>query len=206
MARIKESVSSAYAQIDKEALKRPIIFVVDMINGFIREGALHDPAIQECVKPIGDLINRLDCRRIFVADAHPPKTREFQSYPKHCIIGTDESEIVAELQPYVEAVFHKNSTNAFLCEAFQAFLKNDSDRYDDVIITGCCSDICILQFALCFNAWLNEHNKEEKRIIVPIDCIDTYHMEKIHDVYECNAFALQNMSANGIQVVSKIKG
>ena len=69
-----------------------------------------------------------------------------------------------------------------------------------------CSDICILQFALCLNAWLNEHNFERMRVIVPINCVDTYHIEGIHDAAEQNRFALQNMEANGIIIVSAIEG
>ncbi len=187
-------------------LHQPLIFVVDMINGFIHEGALHDPAILNCAQPIRDLIQTLDCRRIFIADAHPPKTREFLSYPPHCVIGTKESEIIDELVPFVEEVFTKNSTNAFTCEAMTRFLNTELDQYQDIIITGCCSDICILQFALCLNAWLNEHNFERMRVIVPINCVDTYHIEGIHDAAEQNRFALQNMEANGIIIVSAIEG
>lgn len=56
-------------------------FVIDMINGFVRRGALHDPAIAQAAQPIKDLIELLECRTVFVADSHPPKTREFLSYP-----------------------------------------------------------------------------------------------------------------------------
>ena len=54
------------------------------------------------------LIERLACRTIFVADAHPPKTREFQSYPQHCVIGSGEDEVVDELTPYIHQLMRKN--------------------------------------------------------------------------------------------------
>lgn len=201
MARIQETVTET---MNIAQLNDPIIFVVDMINGFIKEGALHDAAIMDCVKPIQQLIEDADCRRIFVADAHPPKTREFISYPAHCVIGTSESEIIDELKPYVEEVFHKNSTNAFTCADMETFLKTDIDRYHDIVICGCCSDICIMQFALCLNAWLNEHNRDTMRIIIPTNTIDTYHIEGIHDAQSENAFAIRNMRANGITIVNEI--
>lgn len=206
MARVQNEIIQTYPDMPLSDLTHPILFVVDMINGFIKEGALHDEAILECAKPIQELAKQLQCRRIFVADSHPPHTREFNSYPEHCVIGTAESEVISELQPYVEALFHKNSTNAFLCEDFREFLNEDFYYYDDIIITGCCSDICILQFALCFQAYLNEHNENDKRIIVPINCIDTYHIEGVHDASKNNAFAIKNMSANGICLVNSIKG
>lgn len=204
MARLPQEYNRQLSALTQNELHQPIVFVVDMINGFIKEGALHDPAILACAKPIQQLLTDLDCRRIFIADAHPPKTREFHSYPPHCLIGTAESEVIAELKPYIEELFHKNSTNTFTTDEFQAFLKSDIDTYRDIIITGCCSDICIMQFALCLNAWLNEHNKSEHRIVIPVDCVDTYHVDALHDALKNNQFALENMQANGITVVSSI--
>ena len=203
MARIEKEFHRQFAPLKQEQLDRPILFVVDMNNGFIKSGALHDAAILSCADAIAQLLTDLDCRRIFVTDAHPPKTREFAAYPAHCVIGTAESEIIDELQPYVEEIIAKNSTNAFVAPQFQSFLAEDIDAYRDIIITGCCSDICIMQFALCWNAWLNEHNMSEHRIIVPLDCVDTYHSD-VHDARENNRFALANMQANGILVVASI--
>lgn len=206
MARVHDTYLKQFQTMSKTALKDPIVFVVDMINGFIKEGALHDSAIFECVKEIQALVKENDMASIFIADAHPPLTREFQSYPAHCVIGTSESEVVEELQPYMEHLFHKNSTNTFTCPDFQNFLKTDMDQYRDIIITGCCSDLCVLQFALCLNAWLNEHNKSEVRIIIPIDCIETYHIEGVHDAVSMNEFAISNMAMNGIHIVTHMEG
>ena len=141
----------------------------------------------------------------FIADSHPPKTREFNSYPSHCVIGTKESEVIQELQPYVQELMRKNSTNAFTCPDFQIFLTERMDSYRDIVITGCCTDICILQFALCLNAWLNEHNKTDQRIIIPLSCVDTYHIEGVHDAVSCNEFSIRNMEANGICIVSSLE-
>lgn len=205
MARVNDTFASQFSAMHLEELKKPVVFVVDMINGFVFEGALGDEAIHEITASIKTLIEDVEARTFFVADAHPPKTREFISYPSHCVIGTSESEVIEELQPYIHELFHKNSTNTFTSPDFQAFLEEGRlDAYEDIILTGCCSDICILQFALCLNAWLNEHNKVEKRIIVPINCIDTYHIEGIHDAVSTNEFSIANMKANGISVVSKI--
>lgn len=206
MARVNKTFLKEYQAMELNDIKDPILFVVDMINGFVFEGALADPSIDEITRNIEMLLQELDARSIFIADAHPPKTREFQSYPSHCVIGTRESEVIDALQPYIHELFHKNSTNTFTCVDFQQFLKEQRlDLYHDIIITGCCSDICILQFALCLNAWLNEHNRNDLRIIVPINCIDTYHIEGIHDAIMTNEFSIANMKANGIVVVSELK-
>lgn len=205
MARVSKQFLEAYKPLSTKELKDPVIFVVDMIEGFVHEGALHDEAIHAATMHIENLIRDAEQRVIFIADSHPPKTREFISYPSHCVIGTKESEVIQELQPYVQELMRKNSTNTFTCPDFQLFLKECLKNYRDIVITGCCTDICILQFALCLNAWLNEHNKTEQRIIIPLSCVDTYHIEGVHDAVSCNEFSIRNMEANGICIVSKLE-
>lgn len=205
MARVSKQFLEAYKPLSTKELKDPVIFVVDMIEGFVHEGALHDEAIHAATMHIESLIRDAEQRVIFIADSHPPKTREFISYPSHCVIGTKESEVIQELQPYVQELMRKNSTNTFTCPDFQLFLKERLKNYRDIVITGCCTDICILQFALCLNAWLNEHNKTEQRIIIPLSCVDTYHIEGVHDAISCNEFSIRNMEANGICIVSKLE-
>lgn len=206
MARVTTSLVENYPKMHIDQLQNPIIFVVDMINGFVKEGALCDKKMIDIVPAITQLAQSEVGRMIFVADAHPQKTREFQAYPTHCVIGTSESEVIEELQPYIHEQFHKNSTNTFFCPDFQSFLKERFYQYDDIVITGCCSDICILQFALSVQAWLNEHNEVSKRVIVPISCIDTYHLDTVHDCITYNTFSIQNMAANGVVVVSEFIG
>ena len=205
MARVSKQFLEAYKPLSTKELKDPVIFVVDMIEGFVHEGALHDEAIHAATMHIESLIRDAEQRVIFIADSHPPKTREFISYPSHCVIGTKESEVIQELQPYVQELMRKNSTNTFTCPDFQLFLKERLKNYRDIVITGCCTDICILQFALCLNAWLNEHNKTGQRIIIPLSCVDTYHIEGIHDAVSCNEFSIRNMEANGICIVSSLE-
>lgn len=205
MARVSERFLESYESLSMEDLHNPIIFVVDMVNGFVHEGALHDEAIHDITGNILNLIQDAQQRVIFIADSHPPKTREFISYPSHCVIGTSESEIIEELKPHVQELMRKNSTNTFTCPDFQHFLQERIDQYADIVITGCCTDICVMQFALCLNAWLNEHNKEQHRIIIPINCVDTYHINDVHDAQSCNEFSIRNMEANGIYIVSELE-
>ena len=205
MARVNEQFLEAYEPLSMKELKDPIIFVVDMIECFVHEGALHDEAINAVTVHIEALIKDAQQRVIFIADSHPPKTREFNSYPTHCVIGTTESEVIQELKPHVQELMRKNSTNTFTCPDFQSFLTERMDSYRDIVITGCCTDICILQFALCLNAWLNEHNKTDQRIIIPLSCVDTYHIEGVHDAVSCNEFSIRNMEANGICIVSSLE-
>ena len=91
MARLKNNL---YKPMNVDELKDPVVFVVDMVNGFVKEGALADPEIMSIAEGQKKLMDQLECRNVFVCDTHPPKTREFLSYPQHCMIGTKEAEVV----------------------------------------------------------------------------------------------------------------
>lgn len=203
MARLK---SNQYESMKLNELKDPVVFVVDMVNGFVKEGALADLEIMSIVEDQKKLMDQLECRNVFVCDTHPPKTREFLSYPQHCMIGTKEAEVIDELKYYIKRIIHKNSTNTFVAPEFQEFLRDECSRYKDLIIIGCCTDLCILQFALSLQSYLNEHNLCEQRVIVPVNMVETYHIEDVHDAYFWNDVSLKNMATNGITVVSEIRG
>ena len=129
---------------------KELLFIVDMVNGFVKEGSMHDAKIMDIVEVI-----QKECEthkdRLFIADTHEKEAMEFRSFPPHCIKGTSESEIIDELKPYVKEVLEKNSTNTFHV-LNKAILKD----YDSFKIVGCCSDICVMQLALSLKTYLNQ--------------------------------------------------
>lgn len=191
-------------KLQSESCQKPIVFVIDMINGFVKEGALADPRINSIVPNLIQLMEGMNCRNVFVCDSHPPHTREFDAFAPHCLIGTKEAEVIDELKPYIKRIMKKNSTNAFHCQDFLSFLEEEMDSYRDFIVTGCCTDLCVLQFVLTLQAWLNEHNKKEYRIIVPKNCVETYDIPNVHSAKEWNELSLKMMQMNGILVVDSI--
>ena len=202
MARL---TTNAWPTLSRAELVDPVIFVIDMVNGFVKEGALADSAIADIKPEIARLLDETDCANVFVCDAHPPKTREFEAYPPHCVIGTPESEVVDELADRIQRVIHKNSTNAFMAPEFTQWLDERLHHYKDIVITGCCTDLCVLQFALAMQTYFNEHNMTDKRVIVVADCVDTYNIKDSHPAVFWNEAALANMAANGITVVKNIE-
>ena len=185
-------------------LHEPVLLVVDMINGFAREGALADPAIAGIAPKISQLIEALPGEPVFITDEHDADAREFEAFPAHCLKGTEESAVIDELQPYVKTKLPKNSTDAFQSPAFRKFFVENGDRFTDWIITGCCTDICILQFALSLNACFNEHGIHS-RVIVPADCTATYHMDDVHNAAQWQKMALDIMAASGVLVCDGIE-
>lgn len=201
MARLNKEACNETLAINRN---NAILFVVDMINGFCKKGAMADPDIMNIVLPITELCkNMLPLKRTyFITDCHGEDDIEFKSFPKHCLKGTEESKVVDELLKYVEQgfVIEKNSTNAF-----HSFINKDEffkHCPEKIIITGCCTDICVMQFAISFKTFLNSMNLE-KQVIVPIDCVDTYDAPH-HKANLRNEDALTIMKEAGIEIVDNI--
>ncbi|AGC67670.1 isochorismatase hydrolase [Thermoclostridium stercorarium subsp. stercorarium DSM 8532] len=182
------------------------LVIVDMINGFVREGALKSPRAEALIPEISRLskaCDELKITKLAFADSHTGESPEFDSYPEHCIRGTSESEVVDELKEvggYI--LIPKNSTNGFHEEEFQKWLKRN-EKINTFIVTGVCTDICVQQFAITLKTWFNMMNKKS-RIIVPINTVDTYDLG-VHNAELTHVMALYNMSTNGIELVSEIK-
>lgn len=200
MAKVSCNYIEKIKGMEMNALQQPLVFVVDMINGFVKEGNLSDPAIMEIVPMIKALLNNIH-PSYFICDSHDLNAREYSAYPLHCIKNTEESQVISELKSYAKNIILKNSTNAFHCEGIQKLIHEELSLYKDIIIVGCCSDICILQFALALNTYLNEHELKDKRVIVPINMIETFHIKGVHDAMKWNEIACDLMLANAIEVV-----
>ncbi len=196
--------------IDLKSLdkNKTALFIVDMVVGFVYSGALSSPRVAAIVNNIVELNKKTEgYKKLFFLDNHEKDSQEFRCFPSHCVKGTDEAELISELKTeYSEGqeIFYveKNSTNGFYSIGFQEWLKKYEDEVDNFIITGCVTDICVLQFALSIKAYFNEKNKS-KRIIVPMNTVETYDGGS-HDGYLMNLFALYNMHINGIEVAEKI--
>ena len=191
--------------IDTLKSENTCLVIIDMINGFTREGALKSPRIEAIIPQIADLsrtAHKIGMTRIAFADCHTDKSFEFESYPVHCKAGSSESEIVDELKE-IEGyhLFNKNSTNGFLEPEFKKWILQHEDL-DTFIITGDCTDICVMQFAVSLKTWFNL-NDRKSRVIVPVNAVETYDLG-IHNANLMNMFALNSMMGNGIEVVSEI--
>lgn len=178
----------------------PIVFVLDMCNGLLKEGALSDPSIMYIVDDIKSLLDKIH-PSIFACDSHDLDAREFDSTSIHCVRYSEESKVIDELLPYAKTIYYKNATNPFVCEDIQLFVRDQIHQYRDIIVVGCCSDVGILQFALSMNAYINQKGLYEHRVIVPINMIETYHIDGLHDSGKWNQVACDMMLANDIDVV-----
>ncbi len=185
---------------------KKLLVIIDMINGFIKEGPLSDENINLITPNIIELIKKYKTSNddiISFQDAHSIDSKEFANFPVHCLKGTNESNLIDELLPYKESmnIIYKNSTSGFVCKEFMNYLEENKNTLEEIIITGCCTDICVINFAIPLKNYFNEYNLNTK-IIVPKNCVETYNSE-IHNSKEYNEMAFKLMKQAGINIEDK---
>ncbi len=126
-----------------------LLVVVDMQNGFLREGNL---ASERCLAVLPAVRREVDQalaagrRVLFTADTHEVNDAEFAVFPEHCIRGTREADLVDELLPLLARdevlLVRKRRCSAL----FETEMEGHLHRFgiDAVRICGVCTDICVL--------------------------------------------------------------
>ncbi len=185
----------------KEDLEK-LLVVVDMVNGFIREGAMASSNIEHIIPRIKTLVDKALEEKEGVAlikDTHEVGCLEFKKFPEHCVKGTRESELVDELKPYEKdgLVYEKNSTSTMFAPGFMKDIEA-MKKLREVIITGCCTDICVLNLAIPLTNYFDQNDRDVK-VMVYEDAIETYDAPT-HEAKEYNEMALKLMRQAGIEV------
>lgn len=184
---------------------RRLLIIVDMVNGFVKEGNMADPYIAHIIPEQLRLIQEILENQeglIFIKDNHELGCKEFERYPMHCVIGTEEAELVEELRPFEKEafVYPKNSTSALFAPHFLEDIEK-MENLNEVIITGCCTDICDMNLAIPLQNYFDENNKDVE-IVVPMNAVETYDAP-FHNREEYNNMAFKMMEQSGIHLVKK---
>lgn len=183
------------------------LIVVDMVNGFVTEGVLHDKEIGNIIRRQIELIKEAknECKLIiFIKDTHTKNSVEFERFgdTEHCVKGTKEQELVDELKVYEEKEdtisIEKNSTSFMEAPDFRELMKYQKELTDFDIV-GCCTDICIVNGTIALANYLDQ-NDIHHTIRVHEDAIATF-AEKERQNYADAAKIL--MAQQGIQLVKK---
>lgn len=202
---IKEINALEPMSLSKLDSKAAMAVFVDIINGFINEGAMASERVGDIIHPNTSLLkmcNENNILSIAFADCHDKTAAEFSSFPPHCVKGTRESEIVDELQAeggYI--LIPKNSTNGYNEQKFKDLLECHPE-IDTFIVTGDCTDICVLQFCLGLKTFFTAQDKQIQ-IIVPVSCVETYDAP-FHSSDFANLAAYKLLKDSGITFVSDI--
>ncbi len=183
------------------------IFVIDMNNGFCEEGALADPTIKRIVPNIRKIIMdglKRESALFFVNDKHTEDSVEIKRYAGHCITPREQKTIkeLSIFEEYADRVFYKNSTCALFAPGMMEMLLQ-MKNLERIVITGCCTDICIMNFAVALRNFMDEWNVDVD-IVVPINAVETFHIPNVHEREEANQFGYRVMESNGIRLVKEM--
>jgi nicotinamidase/pyrazinamidase len=159
-----------------------LVLVVDMLRGFLEEGS--PLYVGESGRRIIPNVRRLlDEERgrgshiIFLADNHDPDDTEFEMFPRHCVRGTAEAEVIPELAELATEIIPKTRYSGFYGTRLEERIQELSP--EKVIVCGVCTDICVLHTTA-------DLRNRDYAVEVPADCVATFDEE-------AHRFALQHM-------------
>lgn len=181
--------------------KETVLIIIDMVNGFVREGALSSPYVDKIASGIFDLAKKCEELKIPIiayADTHSESSTEFKSFPAHCLAGTHEAELIDELKQIKSIIkVEKNSTNSFLAknplELLDSNIKN-------ILVTGCVTDICIRDFSKTMKKYLEENNIDANIYLIE-NLVDTFEIDNVHSRELEHILALYDMKNSGINII-----
>lgn len=183
------------------------LIVVDMVNGFVNEGVLHDKNIRKIVPRQLELLEEAEKKKsliILVKDTHNKNATEFKRFGNttHCIQGTSEAELIDELKPFEQKdnviTVEKNSTSLMESPEFREIVRQ-AENLKEVNFVGCCTDICVFNGAMGLANYYDEWNRDVT-INVHEDAIATYSEDERGEYIES---AKLLMKLQGINLVSK---
>lgn len=183
------------------------LIVVDMVNGFVNEGVLHDKNIRKIVPRQLELLEEAEKKGsliILVKDTHNNTATEFKRFggKPHCVKGTKEAELIDELKPFEQKdnviTVEKNSTSLMESPQFREIVRQ-AENLKEVNFVGCCTDICVFNGAMGLANYYDEWNRDVT-INVHEDAIATYSEEDRGEYIES---AKLLMKLQGINLASK---
>ena len=197
-------------EIDNLKLYKRCLIVVDMVNGFVNEGVLHDKKIKQVVPNQLKLIKEAKANNdliIFIKDSHSKNAVEFARFgnTNHCLDGSRESELIDELKPFEgledTISIKKNSTSFMETPMFRELLLKEKNL-ETFDVVGCCTDICVTNGVLGLANYLDENNR--KHIInVYLDAVATYNEEERSDYVEASKILLKQQGVNLVNTTRK---
>jgi nicotinamidase/pyrazinamidase len=173
----------------EERVPGRVLIVTDAQEGFTRRGNLASP---ECTAAIPRILRIAEEELaagtpvIFTKDSHVENDAEFRMFPPHCIVGTEEHDLVEELRSLelrATAVINKRRYSAFFDTELDRVLKDL--RPDEVHVCGFCTDICVLHT-------VSDLRSRDYDVVVRSEGCETFDGPG-HDHEEVNRWALAHI-------------
>lgn len=184
-----------------------MLIIVDMVNGFVKEGALADPKIAEKAPRQIELIKEAKARRdliVFIKDTHEEDSVEHKRFggAKHCVRGTGEELVIDELKEYEynedTVSIEKNSTSYMEAPKFRELIA-EVTNIETVDVVGCCTDICDFNGTMALANYFDQWNRDVE-IRVHEDAIATFAEDDRQNYVDA---AKLLMAQQGIRLVKK---
>jgi len=124
------------------------VLVVDMLKGFLEPGHnLYHEDSRRIIPNVRRLVAEQQSAGgavLFVSDHHDPDDLEFNMFPVHCVIGTEETQVIPELAEFVtpDNVIPKKRYSGF-------FNTSLADRLaalapEKLLVCGVATNVCVL--------------------------------------------------------------
>ena len=125
-----------------------VVLVVDMLKGFLEPGHnLYHEESRRIIPHSRRLVTEQvadGASVLFVSDHHDPDDLEFNIFPVHCVIGTEETEVIPELAEFVtrDNVIPKKRYSGFfntdLAERLRAL------QPEKLLVCGVATNVCVM--------------------------------------------------------------
>jgi nicotinamidase-related amidase len=156
------------------------LLVTDMVVGFLEDG--HNLYCGDEARSIIPNVQALIAREraagsavFFICDNHDPNDLEFQMFPVHCVRGTEEPQVIAELDVREGEYVPKKRYSGFFGTDLEARLAEL--KPEKVIVCGVCTDICVLHTTA-------DARNRDYPVEVPVDCVASFNPEAHRNALE----------------------
>ena len=151
------------------------VLVVDMVRGFLEpdHNLYCGDDSRSIIEPVQDLLRResdAGSTIFFISDHHLPDDLEFRMFPVHCVIGTEEPEVIPELSEWV------TDSNVVPKNRYSGFFNTDLEQRlaalhpDKVIICGVCTDICVMHTT-------SDARNRDYAVEIPENCVASFNTD-----------------------------
>ena len=143
------------------------VLVVDMLRGFLEEGypLYAGDKARQIIPNIQLLLERelaQGSRIFFICDNHDPDDLEFKMFPRHCIAGTAEAEVIPELARYPGEIVPKKRYSGFFGTQLED--KLGKLKPDKLIVCGVLTNICVMHTTA-------DARNRDYEVEIPVDCV-----------------------------------
>lgn len=195
-------------ELNKRFDYKKALFIIDMNNGFVNFGDMANPEYNRLVPEQFRMINKIrreDGLLNFILEGHNEDAIEFNTYPKHCVLGTKEADLIPEFITEKDKentnTYYKNCINGMLNRNLQADIRK-LKNLREIIVEGVCTDLCVFDFARTVLRYFDELNREITMFIVK-NAVDTFDAPG-HDKEEWTNMAFKFLEQAGAIIVNDI--